>query len=438
MIDLDPNSPVPTDRETGAAPPTHELFADGDSVDVDDPDAAVEVRAGAPATLNVELRGLHATQFEVASGRVAPGQTVRLRASEVTAYATKEAKRRAKDAKRQGATGGQPTAGRGFGGGPPTEKIDLRDRPATPAERRTLRWRVHCGGVWLPRPDARHPLVVAPVRVAVVNGARREFERQEMPPVLDGVGDEITLTLPAALTGQTLIVTAWSPGQEPAVNTQLALPVEGPHPAGHDVATADQIAAVMQRRLPVRTSQLGGEPARFLELCDWLVRLLPASGLSPLQQAHFLAQVYLETARMTLLREGPSGDALTAKHLKENDTDDGVPESTFRGRGLLQVTWAYNYRSYFRYIAGDRALALSRRELAARAPMLEQPEHAVRSALWFWSRPGATPAQAAASDNVWGASMRVNGFNKPSFIPNGYPERVGALLIAKRELGLLP
>lgn len=89
----------------------------------------------------------------------------------------------------------------------------------------------------------------------------------------------------------------------------------------------------------------------------------------------------------------------------------------FRGRGLIQITGRDNYRD-----CGD-ALGLP---LLLRPELLIEPEHAARSAGWFWARNGLSAhADAGQLDQI---TRRINGGL------NGHGDRVS---LFETALGLL-
>lgn len=103
-----------------------------------------------------------------------------------------------------------------------------------------------------------------------------------------------------------------------------------------------------------------------------------------LRQAAFLAQVGHESGSLVYVRELGSDAYLDkydtgslAKRLGNTpeDDDDG---QLYRGRGLIQVTGRENYGKASKALFGDDRLV--------RDPqILEQPEWAAKSAVWYWT-----------------------------------------------------
>ena len=98
--------------------------------------------------------------------------------------------------------------------------------------------------------------------------------------------------------------------------------------------------------------------------------------------AAFLAQVAHESGSLRYVRELASGAAYDTGRLAERlgntpeDDDDG---ERYKGRGLIQITGAANYRVCSAALYGDPQHLLDHPEL------LEIPDAACRSAAWFWS-----------------------------------------------------
>jgi putative chitinase len=173
------------------------------------------------------------------------------------------------------------------------------------------------------------------------------------------------------------------------------------------------------------------------------------SFMTPMQIAMFLAQAGHESAGLTRLRESliyssadrirktwptrfPSIDAAQpyvrneqalANMVYSGRMGNGPAESgegfRYRGRGIFQVTGKDNYRR-----CGE-ALGL---DLLAEPELLEQPQHAVDSAIWFWEANNcAAPAQAG---DVRAVTRIINGGY------NGLEDREHLFKRAKAVLGL--
>lgn len=168
---------------------------------------------------------------------------------------------------------------------------------------------------------------------------------------------------------------------------------------------------------------------------------------TPQRQAMFLAQLAHESAELTRLEENlrysPSrimevfprhvsswrdADALSKSPEKlanrvyasrygngDEASGDGY---RYHGRGLIQLTFADNYR-----LAGS-ALHLP---LLDKPDLLLQPEAAARSAAWFWFSHGCN--QLADGGDFMAVTRRINGGT------NGYTGRCSYLTLARKALG---
>ena len=112
---------------------------------------------------------------------------------------------------------------------------------------------------------------------------------------------------------------------------------------------------------------------------------------TPARQAAFVAQIAHESGSLRYVRELASGEAYDTGRLAErlgNTPETDGDGQRYRGRGLIQITGASNYS------ACGLALGL---DLLANPELLEQPNHACRSAAWFWDSRGLN-ALADAGD----------------------------------------
>lgn len=131
---------------------------------------------------------------------------------------------------------------------------------------------------------------------------------------------------------------------------------------------------------------------------------------TPKRVAAFLAQVGHESGRLQFVRELASGSAYEGRvDLGNTEPGDG---QYFRGRGLIQVTGRTNYSK-----CGE-ALDL---DLLDHPELLEAPENAARSAAWFWSAHHLN--ELADEGDFLLISKRINGVNKQTHLPNGWPDR---------------
>ena len=114
------------------------------------------------------------------------------------------------------------------------------------------------------------------------------------------------------------------------------------------------------------------------------------------RRAAFIAQIGHESGQLRYVSELASGDAYEGREdLGNIYPGDG---QRFKGRGLIQVTGRFNYA------ACGASLGL---DLISHPYLLEQPEHACRSAGWFWGLKQLN-ALADAGDFVT-ITRRING-----------------------------
>lgn len=131
---------------------------------------------------------------------------------------------------------------------------------------------------------------------------------------------------------------------------------------------------------------------------------------TPMRQAAFLAQIAHESGSLRYVRELASGEAYDTGRLAErlgNTPEADGDGQRYRGRGLIQITGADNYR------ACGLALGL---DLLDHPELLEQPGNACRSAAWFWK---SRDLNAQADVGAFRAITRaINGGY------NGYEDRL--------------
>lgn len=98
-------------------------------------------------------------------------------------------------------------------------------------------------------------------------------------------------------------------------------------------------------------------------------------GWTKKAKAGFVAQLAHESGAFNYVREIASGAAYEGRaDLGNTEPGDG---KKFRGRGLIQITGRNNYKNCSIFLFGDNRL-LDNPEI------LEQPEFAIKSAVWFW------------------------------------------------------
>jgi len=112
---------------------------------------------------------------------------------------------------------------------------------------------------------------------------------------------------------------------------------------------------------------------------DELIQAMKDYGIStPLQRAHFLAQVAHETAQFIYKEELASGAAYEGrKDLGNTQPGDG---KKFKGRGYIQVTGRVNYEAYNKYL---KSKGITDDVLAN--PTLVATKYAADAAAWWWA-----------------------------------------------------
>lgn len=142
---------------------------------------------------------------------------------------------------------------------------------------------------------------------------------------------------------------------------------------------------------------------------------------SPLEKAHFLAQVAHESDGFRTATEYASGKAYEGrKDLGNTKPGDGV---RFKGRGLIQVTGRTNYTAYSRWKYGDDR-AVTQPGLLAELP------DAVDAAAWYWTVARPRLKALALADDLVGVTRQINGGT------NGLADRRAKLAKAKQLFGL--
>lgn len=117
--------------------------------------------------------------------------------------------------------------------------------------------------------------------------------------------------------------------------------------------------------------------------------------------AAFLAQIGHESGSLVYTKE-LGGASYFARYegredLGNTQAGDGAK---FCGRGLIQVTGRANYRRCSVALFGDE-------RLLATPELLEKPEHAVRSAVWYWNKHNLS--SLAEADRFTDLTRAING-----------------------------
>ena len=141
---------------------------------------------------------------------------------------------------------------------------------------------------------------------------------------------------------------------------------------------------------------------RVIPFLPYLNDLCPVFAVdSPIRLCHFLAQLCHESGEFKYTSELASG----AAYENRRDLGNTIPGDgkKYKGRGLIQLTGKTNYKCYNDYLIGEHIMddVLNHPELVA------QPEHAVRSALWFWATRKLNAL--ADKDDILRITKRING-----------------------------
>jgi putative chitinase len=117
--------------------------------------------------------------------------------------------------------------------------------------------------------------------------------------------------------------------------------------------------------------------------------------------AAFLAQVGHESGSLVYTKE-LGGPTYFAKYEGRADLGNTQPGdgAKFCGRGLIQVTGRANYRKCSLALFGDE-------RLLATPDLLEKPEFAVRSAVWYWTKQNLN--ELAEADRFTDLTRAING-----------------------------
>ncbi len=253
--------------------------------------------------------------------------------------------------------------------------------------------------------NARNDLADVTVVQILLNANRDRMARQVAEPLsTDGrIGEKTLKAIEAFETGVMGMAESdriVSPGDA----TVLAL-LEGLPPG----PTAQKLALVLPRATASRIT-LYFEPLK--------AAMIKYGITTPLQMAHFIAQVGHESGSLLYSEELASGASYEGrKDLGNTQTGDGV---RFKGRGLIQLTGRANYTAFNKFSGVE---CIDNVHCLAKDPMLS-----AEAAGWFWVDRGL-PAMAER-DDVRAVTKRING----GF--NGLDDRVLNLFRAKAVLGL--
>lgn len=179
---------------------------------------------------------------------------------------------------------------------------------------------------------------------------------------------------------------------------------------------------------------IGFDKYEFVELLNQKMEQYEIS--TPLQQIHFLAQIYHESASFDTTLEYGSGNHYdpgshkSAEIMGNTKKGDGPK---YRGRGLMQLTWKNNYKHYSEHSSVDYVKKYD--------AVSKNMEIAVDSACWFWRNNGGVHKLYNAKGdinilvdndphNVKLISKAVNGGDR------GLPKRLHHFKRLREETGL--
>lgn len=146
---------------------------------------------------------------------------------------------------------------------------------------------------------------------------------------------------------------------------------------------------------------------------------------NPKRVAAFLSQTIVESASFTATREFASGSEYEGRtSLGNTFKGDGIK---FKGRGYIMITGRNNYAACSKALFNDDTLLKN-------PDLLATPQYAMQSALWFWKDRGLNAL--ADMQYFYTISVRINGKNKITGLPNNWPDRVHFYNLLCEEFGL--
>lgn len=143
---------------------------------------------------------------------------------------------------------------------------------------------------------------------------------------------------------------------------------------------------------------------------------------TPARQAAFIAQIAHESGELQYVRELDDGLAYNGRSDLGNTEPEALiaaelrgttPGPFYKGHGLIQITGFYNHKR-----CGE-ALGI---DLVNEPDLLEKPEYASRGSAWFWYDRGLN--ELADAGDFETISVKINGRNRRTGLPNGWAERL--------------
>lgn len=179
---------------------------------------------------------------------------------------------------------------------------------------------------------------------------------------------------------------------------------------------SDDIDAVLLRLCYLRAAD-----EDVASLAEAIGRVMANRNIdTPLQRAHFLAQIGHESGELRFRSELSSGEAYEGRRdLGNLQPGDG---RRYKGRGLIQLTGRANYAEYGRALGREKELLEHPEQVA------DEIELCIDVAAWFWARRELNAL--AEKDDLTGITRRINGGL------NGLEDRRRLLKRSKALLGI--
>jgi putative chitinase len=175
----------------------------------------------------------------------------------------------------------------------------------------------------------------------------------------------------------------------------------------------------------------GADRTAAAKFAPVLNELLPIWNVaSYLRACHFLAQILHESNGLRAVEEYASGVAYEGrKDLGNTQPGWGI---RYKGRGLIQLTGRTNYAALTKRFNVD---------FVNNPELLEQPQWAVGSALWYWQTRNLNVYADQDNGLAIGQIINLGSIPKPGSkrqsIPNGQADRAAKLARCKAALAPL-
>lgn len=141
---------------------------------------------------------------------------------------------------------------------------------------------------------------------------------------------------------------------------------------------------------------------------------------------HFLAQVMVESAYGTSLREKYNGTETEYfkrydGRLGNNQPGDGAK---FRGAGYIQLTGRENYQRFADYMNDPK--------IVEEGYLYVMENYSWMAAGFYWNDRKINSIADKGKSAILAVSKKVNGYNKKTGLPNGWEERQKAYILASK------